>query len=119
MKIKEIIDFSNIMETYVRAVHRTKGHQGAKMGVRCSSGPKKGMWVSDPKECNKRKQIKKVIQGRKTMMAKGPLIHQKSKVTKRGSFSQIIKSINQRLSGHGKHLKVVGNKDIDVINKGK
>lgn len=112
MKIHEILDQYSLEEVYSRAYKRT-GKQSMKLGVRCATGPKAGKWVSDPSQCNKRKDWKKVISGRKVMRTKGGLIHHKSEITRRGAFSKIIKRVNSRLSG--KSLRMVGPKDVEMV----
>lgn len=116
MKILEILhdDLEELSEGFQRAYRRT-GKHSMKLGVRCSSGQKAGKWVSDPAECNKRKDIKKVIAGRRIMRQKGAQIHHKAEITKRGAFSHIVARVNARLSG--KSIKTVAPKDIKVVQK--
>lgn len=114
MKILEILeeDLESLSEGFKRAYRRT-GKHSMKLGVRCNTGQKAGKWVSDPHQCNKRKDIKKMIAGRRIMRQKGATIHHKGEITKRGAFSKVIKRVNDRLAH--KSLKVVGPKDVKVV----
>lgn len=66
---------------------------------RCTAGPKKGRLASSPSDCTKRKDPKKVRQGRKTMRSKKGTIKRKSMITKRTSISKIVAKMNARLMG--------------------
>jgi len=66
---------------------------------RCTAGPKKGRLASSPSDCTKRKDPKKVRQGRKTMRAKKGTIKRKSMIAKRTSISKIVTKMNARLMG--------------------
>lgn len=66
---------------------------------RCTTGAKKGRMASSPSDCTKRKDPKKVRQGRKTMRAKKGTIKRKSMITKRTSISKIVTRMNARLMG--------------------
>lgn len=80
-----------------RAVKRVGGE--VKKMYRCTSGPKKGKVVSDPKVCAQRKDPKKVRTGRRTMRTKQGIIKRKSKISKRTAKSKLVSKINRRLSG--------------------
>jgi hypothetical protein len=67
---------------------------------RCTAGPKKGKLVATPASCFKRKDPKKVRQGRKTMRAKKSVIQRKSRVSKNKSMSKIVATMNQRMMGN-------------------
>jgi len=66
---------------------------------RCSAGQKKGKLVATPGDCGKRKDPKKVRQGRKTMRAKKGIIQRKTKIAKKKSISKILTRMNARLMG--------------------
>lgn len=80
-----------------RAVKRVGGE--VKKKYRCTSGPKKGKIVSDPKTCVTRADPKKKRQGKKVMRQKKGIIQRKSRMTKRTAKSRLVRKINQRLSG--------------------
>ena len=67
---------------------------------RCTAGPKKGKLVATPAACFKRKDPKKVRQGRKTMRAKKGVIQRKSRVSKNKSMSKVVAKMNQRMMGN-------------------
>ena len=66
---------------------------------RCLAGPKKGKLVSNASDCSKRKDPKKVRQGRKTMRAKKGVIQRKGRVAKNKAMSKLVTKMNQRLMG--------------------
>lgn len=85
----------SLQESFTRRFKRT-GSKIKKM-FRCSSGPKKGMTVSDPRKCNKRKDPRKVRSGRKTMRTKGATIHRKAKIGLRTAPSRLLRRLNRSL----------------------
>ena len=91
-------DDDNIIEE--GAIRQWK-RQGGKLvqKYRCLSGNKKGKLVADPSGCGKRKDPKKVRQGRKTMRSKKGIIGRKAKISKRQTISKRLKKMNARLMG--------------------
>lgn len=65
---------------------------------RCTSGPKKGKLVADPKECGRRKNPKKVRNGRKVAREKKGVRLRKTSITKRTTLSKLLKRLNARLA---------------------
>lgn len=65
---------------------------------RCTSGPKKGKLVSDPKQCGARKNPKKVRNGRKVAREKKGVRIRKTGITKRTTLSKLLKRLNARLA---------------------
>ncbi len=66
---------------------------------RCMAGPKKGKLVSNAADCGKRKEPRRVRQGRKTMRMKKGVITRKTRVTKRRAMSKVVARMNKRLMG--------------------
>ena len=66
---------------------------------RCTTGPKKGRPVSDPKLCATRKDPKKKRHGRKVARTRKGIRIRKSAITKRTAMSRMVRRMNQRLSG--------------------
>jgi len=97
MKVHEILNIDELEESARRQVKRVGSN--IKRKYRCSSGKKKGKLVSSPSDCSKRKDPKKVRQGRKVMRSKKGIIKRKSGVTKRRAISKIVARMNARLSG--------------------
>jgi len=89
-----------INEGAMRAVKRQGGKIVKK--YRCTSGPKQGMIVSDPKTCMQRKDPKRKRIGKKVMREKGGVIRRKTSITKRSATSKMIQRTNARLSGNRK-----------------
>lgn len=69
-----------------------------KRRYRCTTGPKKGKPVSDPKLCATRKDPRKVRHGRKVARTKKGIRIRKSKIMKRTAMSKMVRRMNQRLS---------------------
>jgi hypothetical protein len=67
---------------------------------RCTTGPKKGKPVSDPKMCATRKDPRKVRHGRKVARTKKGVRIRKSSIAKRTSMSRMVRRMNQRISGN-------------------
>lgn len=84
-------------EAAVRMFKR-KGKEIKRM-YRCTTGPKKGKPVSDPKLCAQRKDPKKVRHGRKVARTKKGVRIRKSKISKRTTMSKMVKRMNDRLKG--------------------
>jgi len=70
-----------------------------KRRYRCTTGPKKGKPVSDPKMCATRKDPKKVRHGRKVARTKKGIRIRKSKIMKRTAMSKMVRRMNKRLQG--------------------
>lgn len=66
---------------------------------RCTTGPKKGKPVSDPKLCATRKDPKKKRHGRKVARTRKGVRIRKSAITKRTAMSRMVRRMNQRISG--------------------
>lgn len=86
-----------LTEAAVRMFKR-KGKEIKRM-YRCTTGPKKGKPVSDPKLCATRKDPKKVRHGRKVARTKKGIRVRKSKIAKRTAMSKMVSRMNQRLKG--------------------
>ena len=98
MELVFVDDENNILsEAAIRQWKRTGKEVQQK--YRCLSGNKKGKLVSNPSDCSKRKDPKKVRQGRKTMRSKKGIIGRKAKITKKTSMSKMVAKMNKRLSG--------------------
>jgi hypothetical protein len=107
MKILEVLyeceevwvdDDENIVEEGFKRQVRKVGDQ-LKKRFRCSAGPKAGKLVTSPADCGKRKDPKKVRQGRKVMRGKKGTIKRKTKLSKRKQISKIVTRMNKRLAG--------------------
>ena len=70
-----------------------------KRRYRCTTGPKKGKPVSDPKKCATRKDPKKVRHGRKIARTKKGIRLRKTAVMKRTAMSKMVRKMNARLKG--------------------
>ncbi|MHA2404569.1 MAG: hypothetical protein ACXADH_16335, partial [Candidatus Kariarchaeaceae archaeon] len=70
-----------------------------KRRYRCTTGPKKGKPVSDPKLCATRKDPKKKRIGRKVARTRKGIRIRKSKITKRTAMSKMVARMNKRLKG--------------------
>jgi hypothetical protein len=88
-----------IIEEAAKRAYKRTGKQVKKM-YRCTSGPKEGKVVSDPKLCMTRADPKKKRQGRKVMRTKGGVIRRKARITKRTASSKLVSKLNKRLSGN-------------------
>ena len=66
---------------------------------RCLAGSKKGRLASSPGDCTKRKDPKKVRQGRMSVRKHQGSRITKTRIAKRQSASRLVTRMNQRLSG--------------------
>lgn len=92
------VDEDGEVLTEAQRAYKRRDRKIIKM-YRCTSGPKKGKVVSDPKVCVQRKDPKKKRQGKKVMREKKGIIQRKSKRSKKQAMSKLVKRMNQRLSG--------------------
>jgi len=67
---------------------------------RCTSGPKKGRPVSDPKQCMQRKDPAKVRQGQKNMRRGKAVRKRKAKITRKSAISRNTRRLNKSLKGN-------------------
>jgi hypothetical protein len=67
---------------------------------RCTSGPKKGRPVSDPKQCMQRKDPAKVRQGKKNMRRGKAVRKRKAKITRKSAISRNARRLNKSLKGN-------------------
>lgn len=86
-----------ITEGFVRQLKRLGS--SVKRQYRCTSGPKKGRIVADPKQCAKRKDPKRRRIGKKSARLKKASRIMKTKLSKKKSLSRKITRINKRLAG--------------------
>ena len=87
----------NVLE---EAAKRAFARSGGKVvrKYRCTSGPKKGKIVSDPKTCMTRKDPKKKRLGKKIAREKKGVRIRKTKLAKHQVTSKLITKMNRRLS---------------------
>lgn len=88
----------NILEEAAKRAYSRKGGKVVKK-YRCTSGPKKGKIVSDPKTCVQRKDPKKKRIGKKVAREKKGIRIRKTKIAKRTATSKQVAKMNKRLSG--------------------
>lgn len=88
----------NILSEAAKRAFKRVGKE-IKRRYRCTTGPKKGKVVSDPKLCATRKDPKKVRHGRKVARTKKGVRIRKSAISKRTSMSKLVAKMNQRLNG--------------------
>ena len=65
---------------------------------RCTTGPKAGKLVSDPKLCGLRKHPKRVRAGRKVAREKKGVRIRKTAISKRTSLSKLLTRLNARIA---------------------
>ena len=70
-----------------------------KRRYRCTTGPRKGKPVADPKLCATRIDPKKKRHGRKVARTRKGIRIRKTKITNRTSMSRMVRRMNQRLKG--------------------
>lgn len=97
-EIVYVDEHGEIVEEGVKRAFKRTDKQVKKM-YRCTTGPKAGKLVSDPKTCVTRKDPKKVRTGRKTMRSKGGVVRRKARITKRTARSKLVQKLNKRLAG--------------------
>lgn len=86
-----------LTEAAVRMFKR-KGKEIKRM-YRCTTGPKKGKPVSDPKLCATRKDPKRKRIGKKVARTRKGVRIRKTKIAKRTAMSKMVTRMNQRLKG--------------------
>lgn len=91
-------EHGNILNEAAIRMFKRRGKEIKRM-YRCTTGPKKGKPVSDPKLCATRKDPKKVRHGRKVARTKKGVRLRKTKIAKRTSMSRMVRRMNQRISG--------------------
>ncbi len=98
----EIVYVTEDDEVLTEAAKRAYARRGGKVvrKYRCSSGPKKGKIVSDPKTCMTRKDPKKKRIGKKVAREKKGVRIRKTKISKRQVTSKLVSKMNKRLSGN-------------------
>ncbi len=77
---------------------KVKGRAVLKRWYRCTSGPKKGKMVSNPRVCATRKDPKKVRLGRVIARRRKAIRIRKSQVTARTATHRMMVKMNKRLS---------------------
>lgn len=83
---------------------------------RCTSGPKEGKLVSDPKSCAQRKDPRRVRHGKIVQRVRKGIRVRKTKIAKRQAVSRMVTRMNQRLTG-GKSAHKVAEKSKSKITK--
>jgi hypothetical protein len=86
-----------VLSEGVKRAYKRSGKNIKKM-YRCTTGPKAGKLVSDPKTCVTRADPKKKRVGKKVQRTKGGIIRRKANITKRSAKSKLVQKLNKRLS---------------------
>ena len=97
-EIVYVDESDNIIEEAAKKAYARRGGKVVRK-YRCTSGPKKGKIVSDPKTCMTRKDPKKKRLGKKVAREKKGVRIRKTKIAKRQVTSKLITKMNKRLSG--------------------
>lgn len=97
----EIVYVDESDNVITEAAKRAYAKQGGKVvkKYRCTSGPKKGKIVADPKTCATRIDPKKKRIGKKVRREKMGVLKRKTAVAKKRSVSKLITRLNRRTSG--------------------
>ena len=88
----------NVLTEAAKRAYKRQGNTVRRM-YRCTSGPKKGKVVSDPKTCMTRKDPRKKRIGKKVARERKGVRIRKTKLAKRQATSKLVKKMNARLSG--------------------
>lgn len=94
MKLEEII-----LSEAQRQLKKIPGKNEIVTRYRCASGKRKGKLVISPGNCGLRIDPKRKRIGKKSARIKKGIRVMKTKISKRKSVSQMVKRINNRLSG--------------------
>jgi hypothetical protein len=97
-EIVYVTEDNKVLTEGAKRAYAKKGGKVVKK-YRCTSGPKKGKIVSDPKTCATRKDPKKKRIGKKVRREKGGLLKRKTAQSKKKSVSKLVTKLNKRLSG--------------------
>jgi len=96
-EIVEDLD-EDLNEAHVKRQFRRYGDT-FKRQYRCMSGSKKGLMVTSPESCGKRKDPRRVRIGKKASRVKKGIRVRKSKFTKRKTASKRLSRLNKVLRG--------------------
>lgn len=93
----EVTDEEQLDERVIRQFKRYGNV--TKRQFRCTSGPKKGRLVTSPDKCGKRKDPKRVLQGKRASRIKKGQRIRRTQFTKRKPASKKVQRWNKLLSG--------------------
>ena len=99
MKLTDIIDTIELDEAATRQFKRFG--KEIRRYYRCTSGQKEGKMVASPNECGKRKDPRRVRNGKKIARSRKGVRIRKSAIAKRTAVSKLVARMNKRLSGSG------------------
>jgi hypothetical protein len=103
MKLVDIFDSIELDEAATRQFKRFG--KEIKRYYRCTSGQKEGRMVASPSECGKRKDPRRVRNGKKVARSRKGVRIRKSAIAKRTAVSKLVSRMNARLNGEGRTTK--------------
>jgi hypothetical protein len=107
MKLIDIIEPNTILDEAATRAFKRFGRE-IRRYYRCVSGPKAGKLVSDPSECGKRKDPRRVRNGKKVARSRKGVRVRKSAIAKRTQVSKMVTKMNRRLNQD--HIKPTSHK---------